>query len=340
MIRIAIDGPGGAGKSTIAKLVGDKLGLEYIDTGAMYRAVGLKLNREGIKPDDLISISNVLEETTIDFVNGKIILDGDDVSDIIRTQEISKFASIYSQIPEVRSKLVDIQRRIAAGKSVIMDGRDIGTNVLTDAELKVFLTADSMVRARRRYEELRSKGVNANLDDIHEEIKDRDYQDMNRKLNPLVQAEDAVMLDTSDMTIDEVVNTIVAMAARGYCYLIFLFDILILFHSEIAEFFGTTDKKILYGFTAIILFQAVLSVLYVVKYVTTVGQKDKKRKEIIMYAARLRYCFMAMLVFLAGIICNYAVADNIYVEKALIMMLVMMLLLALKNLTILQRGRY
>ena len=211
MIRIAIDGPGGAGKSTIAKLVGDKLGLEYIDTGAMYRAVGLKLNRKGIKPDDLISISNVLEETTIDF------LDGDDVSDIIRTQEISKFASIYSQIPEVRSKLVDIQRRIAAGKSVIMDGRDIGTNVLTDAELKVFLTADSMVRARRRYEELRSKGVNANLDDIHEEIKDRDYQDMNRKLNPLVQAEDAIRLDTSDMTIDEVVNTIVAMAARASC---------------------------------------------------------------------------------------------------------------------------
>ena len=217
MLRIAIDGPGGAGKSTIAKLVGDKLGLEYIDTGAMYRAVGLKLNREGIKPDDLISISNVLEETTIDFVNGKIILDGDDVSDIIRTQQISKFASIYSQIPEVRSKLVDIQRRIAAGKSVIMDGRDIGTNVLTDAELKVFLTADSMVRARRRYEELRSKGVNANLDDIHEEIKERDYQDMNRKLNPLVQAEDAIRLDTSDMTIDEVVNTIVAMAARVSC---------------------------------------------------------------------------------------------------------------------------
>ena len=217
MIRIAIDGPGGAGKSTIAKLVGDKLGLEYIDTGAMYRAVGLKLTRKGIKPDDLISISNVLEETTIDFVNGKIILDGDDVSDIIRTQEISKFASIYSQIPEVRSKLVDIQRRIAAGKSVIMDGRDIGTNVLTDAELKIFLTADSMVRARRRYDEFRSKGIKANLNDIHEEIKDRDYQDMNRKLNPLVQAEDAIMLDTSDMTIDEVVNTIVAMAARVSC---------------------------------------------------------------------------------------------------------------------------
>ena len=217
MIRIAIDGPGGAGKSTIAKLVGNKLGIEYIDTGAMYRAIGLKLDREGIKPDDIISIRNMLEETSIDFVNGKIILDGDDVSDIIRTQEISKFASIYSQIPEVRSKLVDIQRRIAAGKSVIMDGRDIGTNVLTDAELKFFLTADSMVRARRRYDEFRSKGVKANLDDIHEEIKDRDYQDMNRKLNPLVQAEDAIRLDTSDMTIDEVVNTIVAMAARVSC---------------------------------------------------------------------------------------------------------------------------
>ena len=214
---MAVAGPAGSGKSTITTLVAEKLGFNYVDTGAMYRAVGLKLNRKGIKPDDLISISNVLEETTIDFVNGKIILDGDDVSDIIRTQEISKFASIYSQIPEVRSKLVDIQRRIAAGKSVIMDGRDIGTNVLTDAELKVFLTADSMVRARRRYEELRSKGVNANLDDIHEEIKERDYQDMNRKLNPLVQAEDAIRLDTSDMTIDEVVNTIVAMDARVSC---------------------------------------------------------------------------------------------------------------------------
>lgn len=217
MIRIAIDGPGGAGKSTIAKLVGNKLGLEYIDTGAMYRAIGLKLEREGIKPDDIISIRNMLEETAIDFVNGRIILDGVDVSDVIRTQEISKLASIYSQVPEVRSKLIDIQRRIAAGKGVIMDGRDIGTNVLTDAELKIFLTADPMVRARRRYDELKAKGVKTILDDIYEEIKDRDYQDMNRKLNPLVQAEDAAMVDTSDMTIDEVVNTIVSMATRVSC---------------------------------------------------------------------------------------------------------------------------
>lgn len=141
MIRIAIDGPGGAGKSTIAKLVGNELGLEYIDTGAMYRAIGLKLNRERIAPEDVESIHNILSKTSIDFVEGKIILDGDDVSDIIRTQEISKLASTYSQIPEVRTKLVDIQRRIAEGKSVIMDGRDIGTNVLVNAELKIFLTA-------------------------------------------------------------------------------------------------------------------------------------------------------------------------------------------------------
>ncbi len=214
MIRIAIDGPGGAGKSTIAKLVGNELGLEYIDTGAMYRAIGLKLNREGIAPEDVESIHNILSKTSIDFVEGKIILDGDDVSDIIRTQEISKLASTYSQIPEVRTKLVDIQRRIAEGKNVIMDGRDIGTNVLVNAELKIFLTADPMIRARRRYEQLKAKGVNAVLDHIYEEIKDRDYQDMNRTINPLVQAEDANLVDTSDMSIKDVVNSIVSMASK------------------------------------------------------------------------------------------------------------------------------
>mgnify|MGYP000854230473 FL=1 len=214
MIRIAIDGPGGAGKSTIAKLVGNKLGLEYIDTGAMYRAIGLKLNREGIAPEDVSSIRNILENTSIDFIDGKIILDGDDISDVIRTQEISKLASTYSQIPDVRSKLVDLQRKIAEGKGVIMDGRDIGTNVLPNAELKIFLTADPMVRARRRFDELRAKGVVAVFSDIFEEIKDRDFQDMNRKLNPLAQADDAILVDTSDMSIDEVVSTIVAMATK------------------------------------------------------------------------------------------------------------------------------
>lgn len=214
MIRIAIDGPGGAGKSTIAKLVGNKLGLEYIDTGAMYRAIGLKLNRERISPNDIEAIRESLDNTSIDFVNGKIILDDEDVSDIIRTQEISKLASMYSQIPDVRTKLVDIQRRIAGGKGVIMDGRDIGTNVLTDAELKIFLTAAPMIRARRRYDELVSKGVQAVFNDIYDDIKDRDYQDTHRKLNPLVKAEDAVLLDTSEMSIEEVVDAISAEADR------------------------------------------------------------------------------------------------------------------------------
>lgn len=214
MIRIAIDGPGGAGKSTIAKLVGNKLGLEYIDTGAMYRAIGLKLNRERISPNDIEAIRESLDNTSIDFVDGKIILDDEDVSDIIRTQEISKLASMYSQIPDVRTKLVDIQRRIAGGKGVIMDGRDIGTNVLTDAELKIFLTAVPMIRARRRYDELVSKGVQAVFNDIYDDIKDRDYQDTHRKLNPLVKAEDAVLLDTSEMSIEEVVDAISAEADR------------------------------------------------------------------------------------------------------------------------------
>ena len=213
MIRIAIDGPGGAGKSTIAKLVGNKLGLEYIDTGAMYRAIGLKLNRERISPNDIEAIRESLDNTSIDFVDGKIILDDEDVSDIIRTQEISKLASMYSQIPDVRTKLVDIQRRIAGGKGVIMDGRDIGTNVLTDAELKIFLTA-APIRARRRYDELVSKGVQAVFNDIYDDIKDRDYQDSHRKLNPLVKAEDAVLLDTSEMSIEEVVDAISAEADR------------------------------------------------------------------------------------------------------------------------------
>ena len=214
MIRIAIDGPGGAGKSTIAKLVGNKLGLEYIDTGAMYRAIGLKLNRERISPNDIEAIRESLDNTSIDFVDGKIILDDEDVSDIIRTQEISKLASMYSQIPDVRTKLVDIQRRIAGGKGVIMDGRDIGTNVLTDAELKIFLTAAPMIRARRRYDELVSKGVQAVFNDIYDDIKDRDYQDSHRKLNPLVKAEDAFLLDTSEISIEEVVDAISAEADR------------------------------------------------------------------------------------------------------------------------------
>lgn len=212
MIRIAIDGPGGAGKSTISKLVSKTLGIEYIDTGAMYRAIGLKLHKYGIEPEAEDKIVELLDKTSIDFEGGKIYLDGDDVSSIIRTPEVSRYASVYSQIPAVRTKLVRIQKKIANGKSVVMDGRDIGTNVLKDAELKVFLTADPMVRAKRRYDELKSKGINADLNNIFVEIKERDYQDTHRKLNPLVKADDAEMVDTSELSIEEVVGKIISLA--------------------------------------------------------------------------------------------------------------------------------
>lgn len=211
MIRIAIDGPGGAGKSTIAKLLAAKMSIEYIDTGAMYRAIGLKLNNEGVDIADEAAVAELLENTTVDFREGKIILDGQDVSGMIRTQEVSMMASNCSKLACVRSKLVALQREIASGKSVVMDGRDIGTNVLTDAELKIFLTADPMVRAKRRYDELVAAGKEADLDQICEEIKARDYQDMHRELNPLCQAEDAVLLDTSYMTIEEVRDAIIKM---------------------------------------------------------------------------------------------------------------------------------
>lgn len=209
MIRIAIDGPGGAGKSTIAKLLAAKMSIEYIDTGAMYRAIGLKLNNEGVDIADEEAVAKILDNTSVDFKDGKIILDGEDVSGMIRTQEVSMMASNCSKLACVRSKLVALQREIASGKSVVMDGRDIGTNVLTDAELKIFLTADPMVRAKRRYDELVAAGKEADLDQICEEIKQRDYQDMHRDLNPLCQAEDAVLLDTSDMTIEEVRDAII-----------------------------------------------------------------------------------------------------------------------------------
>ena len=147
MIRIAIDGPGGAGKSTIAKLLASELGMEYIDTDAMYRAIGLKILRNGIDCDDADAVAGMLEETEVDFSQGRILLDGEDVSGLIRTQEVSMMASNCSKLGCVREKLVALQRQIAAGKSVVMDGRDIGTNVLTDAELKIFLTASQIGRA-------------------------------------------------------------------------------------------------------------------------------------------------------------------------------------------------
>ena len=208
IIRIAIDGPSGAGKSTMAKLLAERLGLDYIDTGAMYRAVGLKMLREGVTSgeDDLEKRLGILDDTVIDFDSGKVTLDGEDVSGLIRTPEISMAASEFSSLGEVREKLVKMQRAIGERKSVVMDGRDIGTNVFKDAEYKFFLTATAEERAKRRVKELIEKGQEANYEDTLKDIEERDYNDSHRKLNPLKKAEDAVEIDTTKLTIEEVVQ--------------------------------------------------------------------------------------------------------------------------------------
>ncbi len=204
IFRIAVDGPSGAGKSTIAKALAAELGIDYIDTGAMYRAVGYKLIKEGILLDDIDAICGMLSKTSIDFDKGKTLLDGFDISDKIRTPEISKMASDCSALPAVREKLVDIQRGIGRDKSVIMDGRDIGTNVFKDAELKFYITASPEERARRRYLELIEKGVRQDYESVLAEIIARDHNDSTRPLNPLTMAEDAILIDTTRMTIEEV----------------------------------------------------------------------------------------------------------------------------------------
>lgn len=215
--RIAIDGPSGAGKSTIAKAVAGKLGIDYIDTGAMYRAIGYKMREKGIPDDDPERLESMLEDTDIDFAGGNIILDGEVVSDKIRTSDISKRASVCSALPAVRKKLVDIQRDMGRRKSVIMDGRDIGTNVLKDAEYKFFLTASAEERAGRRYKELVEKGEEISFDAVLDDIKQRDHRDTTRKLNPLRKAEDAVEIDTTGLSIEEVINLILEeIQKNGY----------------------------------------------------------------------------------------------------------------------------
>lgn len=208
IIRIAVDGPGGAGKSTIAKLVAKKLGIEYIDTGAMYRAIGYKASVKGIDPANLPAMEDMLSDTTIDFVGGSIILDGENVDGAIRTPEMSMMASKVSQLAPVRAKLVASQRQMAAAKSVIMDGRDIGTNVMPDAEYKFFMTASAEERADRRYKELVQKGIDADYDEVLKDIEKRDYEDTHRELDPLKPADDAIILDTTGIGIDEVVERI------------------------------------------------------------------------------------------------------------------------------------
>ena len=208
IFRIAIDGPSGAGKSTIAKAVASRLNIDYIDTGAMYRAVGYKMNREGVPFEGCSELEKMLSNTDIDFVKGDIILDGEIVNSLIRTPEVSMLASKCSALPLVREKLVEIQRGMGSRKSVIMDGRDIGTNVLKDAEYKVFLTASAEERANRRFKELQEKGENQSYSDVLADIKQRDYNDTTRKLNPLAKAEDAVELNTDGMDIEQVVQAV------------------------------------------------------------------------------------------------------------------------------------
>ena len=207
MLRVAIDGPGGTGKSTIAKAIASRFNIEYIDTGAMYRAIALKATRNNVAADDEQAVESMLADTVIDF-DGSVKLDGEAVESFIRTNEISMAASNISKLACVRAKVDEVSKYLASTKDVVMEGRDIGTAVIPDAEVKIFMTADPMVRAERRYNQLLEQGKEADLEKIAEEIKARDYQDSHREINPLKQAEDAVFLDTSDMTIEENIDAV------------------------------------------------------------------------------------------------------------------------------------
>ncbi len=214
-MNIAIDGPAGAGKSTIARKIAKKLGYIYVDTGAMYRAMALYFIRAGVSADDTASIDTGCEnaDISIEYRNGEqaVILNGEDVTGMLRTEEVGNMASATSVNGNVRKKLVQLQQKLAAKADVVMDGRDIGTVVLPDAEVKVFLTASSAVRAKRRYDELVAKGESPDINKIEADIIERDERDMNREISPLRQADDATLIDSSYMTIEEVVNAVVEL---------------------------------------------------------------------------------------------------------------------------------
>lgn len=215
MINIAIDGPGGAGKSTIARAVAAELGFIYVDTGALYRAVGLNALRHGIDTRNIDGIVKMLDETdvSLSFVDGeqRVMLNGEDVSTAIRLPEASMAASNVSAIPAVRQFLFDLQRKIAEENNCLMDGRDIGSVVLPNADLKLFMTASPETRAQRRFDELKAKGEDVKYSEILDELNKRDYQDSHREIAPLKQAEDAILFDTSDLSFDEVKNKLIAM---------------------------------------------------------------------------------------------------------------------------------
>lgn len=214
IFSIAIDGPAGAGKSTVARAVAEALGANYLDTGAMYRTMGLYMNREHITGADGMAKAAGKPKIGVSFINGEqhMILDGTDVTSLIRSPEASMMASKVSAVPEVRERMVALQREIARGTCVVMDGRDIGTCVLPDATVKIYLTASCEVRARRRYDELVRTGREQPYDDVLSDIIRRDYDDSHRAVSPMRQAEDAVRVDTSDMSPEQVVDAIVARA--------------------------------------------------------------------------------------------------------------------------------
>lgn len=219
--NIAIDGPAGAGKSTIARKVAAKMQYVYVDTGAMYRAIGLYLMRAGVSPEDVETIAErcVEAEVSIAYRDGEqiVLLNGENVNGLIRTEEVGKMASKSSAVPKVRELLLNLQRGLAKTENVIMDGRDIGTCILPEADAKIYLTASTEVRAKRRYEEEKAKGGMDTLEEIEQKIIARDYDDMNRPISPLRQAEDAVLVDSSDMTIDQVVDRIMEICHKKGC---------------------------------------------------------------------------------------------------------------------------
>ncbi len=219
MIRIAIDGPGGAGKSSLAKAVASRLGIIYVDTGALYRTIGLFMLKSNINPKDEGSVTAALDKFSLElkFIDGRqtILLDGTDVGDTIRTPEVSMAASAVSAIPSVREYLLNTQRDIAKKNSVIMDGRDIGTVILPRAEVKIFLTASPEARAKRRYEELIAKGQNVTYENVYSEMVQRDTNDSTRALAPCVPAEDAIILDNSELTAEETVDAVLKIVKKN-----------------------------------------------------------------------------------------------------------------------------
>ncbi|MBR6773167.1 MAG: (d)CMP kinase [Clostridia bacterium] len=212
---IAIDGPSGAGKSTVAKLLATKMGIVYLDTGAMYRAMGLKALNSGVSPTDAVEVEKLLAVTEIDVKNidgtQHVYLDGEDVSTLIREHRVSKAASDISAIPCVRFAMVELQRKLASKKDTVLDGRDIGTYVLPNADHKFFLTASADERANRRYKELIAKGEECTFEKIKQDIITRDYNDSHRALAPLKKADDAIEIDTTEMTVDDVINKMISV---------------------------------------------------------------------------------------------------------------------------------